>query len=465
MSDTARKSLRANPFPVLTPRGNGHQFVFYGDSCSGVPGAPHEKTFASVNAIVDGLSPSPEFIVFPGDEVIGLTADADELRMQWRHWHDVEMAWLDRETIPLYHSTSNHTTYDVMSERVFAEMLPYLPRNGPADQQGLSYFVRRDDLLMVFIHTSWSGMGGEGHVETEWLAATLQQHHDAGYKFVIGHHPVFPINGFSGAYQREIGPEYAADFWRLLVENGVFAYLCSHILAFDVQVHDGVLQITSAGAGTEHRMPEGEEYLHCVQAALDTQGLRYQVLDVEGRKREQLSWPFHLPPSAKWSPLTSGEQPAPIQGSQRDSQPAVAWRFSGRLDRTAAQAQTLLSAWSADAGLAPLWIGLTGPSQRLTVLIAPTAGRSPHAWFGPNVRSDGPFALQVALHADMGPGGVLWRESDDAPWNSLDGASAWGPDRLVRPAHWSVGSGKGGGIDRPFVGPDLKASYTLSRPG
>ncbi len=266
----------------LLPRGTGHQFVCYADSCSGVPGAPHEKTFAAVNAVVRRLRPQPEFICFPGDEIVGLTADADELRRQWRYWLDHELAWLDRAAIPFYHTTGNHTTYDDMSEAVFKEMLSHLPRNGPADQQGLSYFVRRGDLLMVFVHTLWSGLGGEGRVETVWLDQTLADHADARHKLVFGHHPVFPVNGFSGPYQREIGPEDGEAFWRILVRHGVLAYVCSHILAFDVQVHDGVLQILTAGAGTAHRMPEEIEYLHCVQAALDGRGLRYQVLDTEG---------------------------------------------------------------------------------------------------------------------------------------------------------------------------------------
>ncbi|NKB60547.1 MAG: hypothetical protein GKS00_29925 [Alphaproteobacteria bacterium] len=442
--------------PALTPRGPGHQFVFYGDSCSGVPNAPHEETFAAVNAVVDRLSPAPDFIVFPGDEVIGLTADADALRAQWRHWLDVEMAWLNRQKIPLYHATSNHTTYDTMSEGVFAEMLPHLPRNGPPDQEGLSYFVRRGDLLMVFVHTSWSGLGGEGHVETGWLAETLRRHADSRYKLVIGHHPVFPVNGFSGAYQREIGPEHAATFWSILVENGVFAYLCSHILAFDVQVHDGVLQITSAGAGTAHRMPEGEEYLHCVQAALDDEGLRYQVLDIEGQVRERLSWPLGLPPSSDWVTLSAGEQDAPLQ----DAEPRmVAWRFGGCASTSAAQAQTLLSAWSNGPDLTPLWIGLTGAEQRLTVMLAPIPGRSPHAWFGPGLAAGAPFDIQLALHTNMGPGGVLWRLSDASPWNSLDGASSWGPERLVWPARWTTGCGQGGQSDRPFSGENLNVTY------
>lgn len=455
--------------PALTPRGAGHHFVFYGDACSGIPGALHEETFAGVNAVVSRLTPPPEFIIFPGDEIMGLTTDAEALRAQWRYWLEVEMAWLDRQAVPLYHTTGNHTAYDAMSERVFAEMLPHLPRNGPPGQEGLSYAVRRGDLLLVVVHTGWSGLGGEGHLETDWLARTLRQHADARFKFVAGHHPVFPVNGFAGECQREIGAEHADAFWSLLVEQGVFAYLCSHILAFDVQVHQGVLQILSAGAGTAHRMPEDVEYLHCVQAALDDRGLRYQVLDPAGRVRESLSWPLRLPPGSAWQPLPSGEQAAPVQGRLTgggDTPPLVAWRFAGTTTAgSAGPAQTLLSAWSPDSALAPLWIGLTGRRQRLTVVMGPRPGRSPHSWFGPSLGAGAAFDLQVAIHAGMGPGGLLWRRGDDAPWSSLDARSPWGAERLTWPARWSLGFGKGGTSDCAFLGPDLSAAVLLPEQG
>ncbi|MBL1420961.1 MAG: metallophosphoesterase, partial [Alphaproteobacteria bacterium] len=184
-----------------------HQFIIYGDSCSGVPNAPHEKTHAKINNIISKLLPTPEFIIFPGDEVIGLTADEAELKKQWQYWLNHEMAWLDTASISLYNSTGNHTTYSPMSERVFAEMFPHLPRNGAPNQDGLSYFIRRDDLLLVFVHTLCGNLGGEGHVETQWLEQTLKQNADAKYKLVIGHHPVFPVNGYAGNYGRTIGAE------------------------------------------------------------------------------------------------------------------------------------------------------------------------------------------------------------------------------------------------------------------
>jgi hypothetical protein len=442
-----------NSIPALLPRGKGHQFLLYGDSCSGVPGALHEKTFASVNAVVQRLRPQPEFILFPGDEIIGLTPDPDALRAQWRYWFDTEMAWLDRAAIPIWHTTGNHTTYDVMSEAVFRDVLD-LPNNGPPGQAGLSYFVRRGDLLMVFVNTLWSGLGGEGHIEIEWLATTLREHRDAPHKLVLGHHPVFPVNGFGGTYQREIGHEYAHPFWDILVNENVLAYLCSHILAFDAQVHRGVLQICTAGAGTAHRMPEGVEYLHCVQAALDEQGLRFQVLDIDGVVRERMEWPLPGLDPARWRELPLGETEAlfsgPVQSGRR-----IELRLTGQSAKTdTASAQTIFTAF-APGSIAPFWLGLRGPKQTLTVIVGRDPGRSPSYWFGPDLPAGDSFDIDVAVCPDMGPGGLLYRHHDTAHWSSFNSATARGLERLSWPRHWAIGYGQGGAKDRPFRGAAL----------
>ncbi|WP_299476393.1 metallophosphoesterase [uncultured Paracoccus sp.] len=404
--------------------------MFYGDSCSGVPGAPHERSHRAVNEVVKRLSPAPEFIVFPGDEVIGLTNDMAALRAQWRYWLNEEMAWLDRTRIPLFNATGNHTTYSAESEAVFAEMLPHLPANGPDGQKRLSYFVRRDDLLLVFVHTAWSRLGGEGHVETEWLDETLKANAHARWKFVVGHHPAFPVNGYAGPYARTIGDEHVGPFWGILRDNGVLVYLCSHILAFDAQVHDGVLQITSAGAGTAHRMPEEIEYLHAVQMAIDGGGLRYQVLGTAGEAREQLVWPMRLP---DWrTPLPHGRASARIRGENQ----VLHLHINGTMeDQVDGRRQTFLAAQSKGGDHDSLWIGLSGEKRRLTVTLQPLSGRSPHYWFGPEIGAA--FDLHLALHSGMGPGGIMLR-GHGGTWTSLKTSSAWGLERLGWPDEWSV---------------------------
>jgi hypothetical protein len=278
----------------LVPKESGHQFVLYGDCCSGIPGGPFERNFAQVNSALQRLDPPPDFILFLGDHIDGAGCDAESLRAQWRYWLTKEMAWLDSAQIPVYHLTSNHNTFDLVSEAVWRETFPDIPRNGPSGQEGLCYWVRRGDLLLVIVNTSFSGLGGDGHVECAWLDATLSAHADARHKIVAGHHPVFPINGYDERPGWCIVQEEADAFWSILVRHGVLAYLCSHIIAFDVQEHDGVLQICSGGAGTNYGpggfMGEGE-YHHFVQAALDESEFRLQTIDPEGRVREHYAYP------------------------------------------------------------------------------------------------------------------------------------------------------------------------------
>jgi hypothetical protein len=428
-----------------------HHFVVYGDCCSGIPGALHEETAASVNRVVAAIQPQPDFVCFLGDEVMGLTTNADDLRAQWRYWLDHEMAWLDRAVTPLYNVPSNHTTYDVMSEQMYAEVMMHLPANGPAGQERLTYSVRRGDLLMVFVNTM-STVLGEGRVETAWLDKTLRQHADARHKLVFGHHPAWPVNGFSGEYQRELEQENGRRFWDVLRRHGVLAYVCSHMLAFDVQVHDGILQILTAGAGTAHLMPPEWEYLHAVRVELDETGLRYEVLDTTGAVRERLTWPIPDPLPKAWHEITAGE---PCQAPRIGEAP-VWLDVSGVTAPTPVGSQTILCAWNDDAWLPPLWVGLIGPEQRLSVLLAPQVGRSPHLWTGPAVPAGAPFHIQLLLHPGMGPGGLLWRADAGAPWTSLTCASAWGLARLPHAANLSLGIGKGNAQDRPWHGPELR---------
>ncbi len=438
--------------PAILPRNNeGHQFVCYADSCSGVPGAPEELAFANVNAVIERLRPQPQFICFPGDQIIGLTNDEEVLRSQWQYWHEKELAWLDKST-PLYHTTGNHTAYDVVSEKVFGEVLAHLPRNGPPGQEGLTYFVRRDDLLLVFVNTMWSGLGGEGHVETKWLDQTLSSHADARFKLVIGHHPVHPVNGCSSPYALEIEPENGREFWRVLLKHKVMAYVCSHLLTFDVQVHEGILQILTAGAG---RAPRS---LHCLQATLDTHGLRYQALDTDGRIRNWLEWPLSIPSSDTWKPFSSSGSSLVFAGIDGGDATAnlVVWRFSGT-SATAGDgdAQTLLCGWDNLSKPAPFWIGLIGRERRLCILISPAPGRSPVYWHGPMLQPDESFEIQIAMHTGMGPGGMLWRWNDREAWSSLASASSWGPECITWPSSWSVGHDQRGVTDRPFRGNDF----------
>ena len=286
------------PISALRPDHGGHQFVFYGDCCSGIPGGLFERNFAQVNAALQRLFPQPEFIIFLGDHIMGAYPKEHPIAEQWEYWLHNEMSWLDTNRIPIYHTTSNHDTFDSASEQVWREVFPYIPSNGPIGQEGLSYWVRRGDLLLVFVNTNYSKLGGAGHVECAWLENTLCLHSDARYKIVAGHHPVFAVNGYAERPLWCIAQKEADAFWSVLVRHRVLGYLCAHIIAFDLQEHDSVLQICSGGAGAVPNFGSGglmgtDEYHHLVQVALDPHQLRLQTIDDDGIAREKFTKNIH----------------------------------------------------------------------------------------------------------------------------------------------------------------------------
>jgi hypothetical protein len=116
-------------------------------------------------------------------------------------------------------------------------------------------------------------------------------------------------------------------------------------------------------------------------------------------------------------------------------------------------AQTLVAGY-APWMLGSVWIGLAGPGQRLHVVVGPEPGRSPHVWHGPAMAPGADFALEMLLHAGMGPGGVMLRR--DGVWSSLTAASPWGLERLDWPPVWAVGHGQDGPEDRVFAGSGLR---------
>ncbi len=179
--------------PALLPRDkSGHRFVLYSDCCSGIPGTAYENNLQSVNRMVARIHPQPEFIAFPGDAVSGYTKDYVELRRQWDYWQGTEMKWARERKLPLFQSTSNHNTYDVGSEKVFREVHADLPQNGPPGQKGLAYWFRRGDLLYISTHQPDQRMP----IDHAWLDRVLTDNADARFKFVAGHYPVFPVNGY-----------------------------------------------------------------------------------------------------------------------------------------------------------------------------------------------------------------------------------------------------------------------------
>ncbi len=423
-----------------------HRFVLVGDSCAGMPGGPHAQTFAAISGQIEALRPDPDFICFLGDHIEGLTADEQSLRDQWRYWCDREFAWTKARGFPVYHLTSNHNTYDAMSERVFREIFPDLPQNGPPGDRGLSYFVRRDDLLLVCTNSATARLG-PGRIETEWIAEVLAQHHDVPHKLVLGHYPILPVNGYAMYPRWRIPPDSGDVLWRLLVEHEVMAYVCSHVIAYDIRARDGVLQICSAGAGTRYG-PTGDfmrgeaEFFHFLVCHLQGGQLRGNVIDDTGRRRRQLRWPLREP-----------DHPArPVTPDLRLPERFDRLGFDIAAARSAgavadADRETLVCGYDLDEGPPTIWIGRE--RGRLVVEILLWPGGPVGRWRLDGAQPPERFGLDIV--ADFGPGGVMAIDHDGRR-TSLASSVADDLDRVRWPRHWCLGHGPSGPTDEPYGG-------------
>ena len=446
--------------PALLPSDeSGHHFVMYSDCCSGIPGKAVAKNLEYVNEMLKRIQPSPQFISFPGDAVKGYTNDSNELQQQWDYWLNIQMNWIRERNIPLYQSTSNHNTYDDQSEAVFRETHLDLPQNGPVDQIGLAYWFRRKNFLYVSTHQPDQQMLINHH----WLDRVLSENEDAQFKFVVGHYPVFPVNGYTAWPLWCFPPNQRRRFWDLLVKHNVNAYLTSHIIAFDVQAHDGVLQILSGGAGTiagpGGLMPGCCEYHHAVQMAVDEQGLRYQVHDQTGQLREHLNWPFNLSPVEHWEPIDERRISDQLDTSNLEHN-ITAFRIRGlrRNQGNYIGDETLVCGIARNEGAEPIWIGFD--QDQLQVRIVTLSGSGWQYWHGPQLSNGSSFDFQIALHPAMGPGGILFRTGENTAWSSLPSTSSRGLELARWPQYWSIAYGQNGPSDRPFKGEALKVTFT-----
>jgi hypothetical protein len=450
--------------PALAPAAGGRQFAILGDSTTLGRGVQLD-TFQAVAGVIRRFAPKPEFLIHLGDHFWGNSSDEPDLRAQWREWAETSKALGD---LPTLHLAGNHTCFDAMSARVFGEMVPpLLPKKTELAADGLQFVWRDGDLVFVVANAVFRN-GTEGRVNWQWVDAALARHADARFKFVASHYPVFPINGFRMPCWRVCAQD-SAPLWKTMAKHRVSAYLCAHVIAFDVQVHDGIPHICSGGAGYSLLYPPQTEYHHAAQLIIDSRRLAWQAVDTTGNVREQGAWPFDCSPVGQWPVIEAkGTAIEQLSGAVPVSD-ILLMHFEGRGAATSPDEQTLLTGWKDSSAPATVWIGFDG--GHLAVRISPQRGEPALHWRGPVI--SGGFSFDIAFHRSLGPGGVLFRSAEGKPWNSLATDSSRGFADISWPDRWSVGMGHaaydriagGGGrmVERaePFLGSTLQVRAHL----
>lgn len=417
--------------------------VLLGDSCSGVPGHPHERNFRAVAEALRRRAPSADALCYLGDHVAGYVADEDELRAQWAWFLAQEFPPIAAAAPQVFHIPGNHDCYDSVSSGIYGELLPVAHHRTLVAEKDLNYAVRLDEALLVFLNTADAANRGAAMLDLAWLRAVLADHAEAEPKLVFGHHPILPVNGYDEAFRWRVEPTAGELAWSTMRESGVRAYLCSHIIAFDFQVRDGLPQLCSGGAGTEYgpmgAMPGPVEYQHFLTLEVGARQASFQVFDKTGVCRESLSWPPALAAPDETLALTTGSEARSRQlatAAEGRTVQTLRWRIDAPASNLPHR-HFAISGTDDPAGRPSCTIEPDADDGRIRIAVTSPESKETLVWRGPALPAKEACTLDIAIHPHAGPGAVLGR-LDDRGWSSFASSSPSGLASMRWPALWSL---------------------------
>jgi hypothetical protein len=220
-----------------------------------------------------------KFLIFPGDMVSGNKIYPDSTYIQMLHWKDVMRPLYDNPgLIPpkIFITEGNHEIQTRFDENNLRKVFPDMPQNGPDDEKGLTYSFDFGKVHFAVIASNRWYYGNPADTtddrrdwryirHLDWLENDIKKAKENGSEmiFVLSHEPVFP----AGGHLRDGLPNLRKDlklpldsirlvyfnrrneFWKLLKDNGVSAYICGHEHLYARQTVDGVMHITAGSSG------------------------------------------------------------------------------------------------------------------------------------------------------------------------------------------------------------------------
>jgi hypothetical protein len=228
-------------------------FTFYVTSDQGYTAGPYRDNMRNFRGVCESIAllEPGAFMISPGD----LTPAGDI------HW---TLKKYLGESIIWYPVVGNHDVDEegVMWLRGYNERgneLPYIVNQGPRRCIETTYSFDYENAHFVILNEYFDGesdTGADGDICDAllgWLENDLQMT-EKELIFVIGHEPAFPQPDADNGVVRHPGsclnqyPEHRDNFWRVLKEYDVFAYICGHAHTYNASQIDGVWQIQSGHA-------------------------------------------------------------------------------------------------------------------------------------------------------------------------------------------------------------------------
>ncbi|HNS19816.1 MAG TPA: ThuA domain-containing protein [Sedimentisphaerales bacterium] len=203
---------------------------------------------------------NPEFVLIPGDLVMGHWPDKDTIEK----FADVYYgAWVQRmkdHGLKFYATVGDHEIGGApwpeekaklanTFRRQFTKHLG-MPLNGPLRMRGTAFWFIHENTLFAAVDVFEKGTGPQGGIvpqvtgeQLEWLEGVFADNPGVEHVVVMGHTPILgPVESECSTYLSLAGGR-DSPLWQSLKTHGVGLYLCGETHAISCTQADGVLQI------------------------------------------------------------------------------------------------------------------------------------------------------------------------------------------------------------------------------
>ena len=204
----------------------------------------------------------PDFVLQTGDLITGaqtlLTSPAvEKFGMQYAYYKQIT-APLAGANIPLFVMRGNHDfglqdEKQTLAKAYMEQEAIAMPQNGPPDAKGLSYSFVHNKIKFIMIDQFTNASKGVVTLPMDWVRSELENRQGAEYIFVMGHSPVFTPNTSStnngGQFNLFDQPTLQGQFWKLLTDHHVTAYVSGHEHLYFRGQANGIPQIVIGNLG------------------------------------------------------------------------------------------------------------------------------------------------------------------------------------------------------------------------
>jgi predicted phosphodiesterase len=200
-----------------------------------------------------GLESALEFIDSQNVDFIIVPGDFDPIDESYMGYYFVYGYTVGPEHQPdrqeIYFVLGNHDSPPSGEVYFQFNIAPYYPKNGPgAAPEGTIFSFDRGDCHFVATNQYWNyASGGYTPQQLDWIERDLTSSQKP-FKFVIGHEPAYPQFRHVGD-SLDADPLMRDDFWQILSENNVTAFICGHTHYIYSDLVDGVYQLDTGEVG------------------------------------------------------------------------------------------------------------------------------------------------------------------------------------------------------------------------